>query len=53
MPTVGLPFKDERATPAVLRFLRDTEVGRMVILLPREEEGEWEGLEEIELWPES
>ena len=24
----------------------------MVTLPPREEEGEWEGLEEIELWPE-
>ena len=34
---------------AVLQFLWDTKVGRMVTLPPREEEGEWEGLEEIEL----
>lgn len=27
-------------------------VGRMVTLPPREEESEWEGLEEIELWLE-
>ena len=52
MPTVRLPFQDdERATPAVLNFLRGTKVGKMVTLAPPEEEGEWEGLGEIELWP--
>ena len=49
-PTAGLFFQDERATPAVLTFLRDIEVGRVVTLAPREEE--WEVLEGIELWPE-
>ena len=52
-PTVRLLFRDERATPAVLQFLRDTKVGRVVTLPPRKEEGEWEGLEETELWPEA
>ena len=42
-------FRDEQATPAVLTFLRDTEVGRVVILAPLGEK--WEGLKEIELWP--
>ena len=43
-PTVRLLFKDEGATPAVLQFLRDTEVERMVTLPPREKGEEWEGL---------
>lgn len=50
-PAVRLLFRDERATPAVLQFLQDTKVGRMATRSPREEEGEWEGLEEAELWP--
>ena len=37
----------------VLNVFRDTEVGRMVTLPPREEEGEWEGPEEIELLSEN
>ena len=50
--TVRLLSKNKRATPAVLQFLRDTKVGRTVALPPKEEEGEWEGLEEIELCAE-
>ena len=50
-PTVRVLFQEERATPAVLAFLRDTKVGRMVTLTHPEGE-EWEGLEEIDLWPE-
>ena len=42
-PTVRLLFEDERATPAVLNFLRDTKVGHMVTLAPPEEEGKWGG----------
>ena len=45
-PTVRLLSRDERAALAVLQFLRDTKVGRMVALPPREEEGDWEGLKE-------
>ena len=47
-------FLDERATPAVLQFLRDTRVGKMITLVPRVgNNGEWEGLEGKELlWPE-
>ena len=33
-------FKDEWAAPVVLQFLRNTKVGRIVTLPPREEEGE-------------
>ena len=50
-PTVRLLFQDERATPAVLSFLRDTKVGRIT---SREVPAgvEWEELDEgIELWP--
>lgn len=35
-----------------MQFLRDTKVGRIFTLPLREEDGEWEGLEEIELLPE-
>ena len=41
---VRLLSQDERAIPAVLVFLRDIEVRRMVTLAPREVEEEWEGL---------
>ena len=48
-PRVALLFKDERATKAVLSFLRKTRVGQMVTIPPRgrqeEEEGE-EGSDE-------
>ena len=37
-PTVRLLFQNERANPAVLTFLRDTMVGGMVALVPREME---------------
>ena len=33
-PTARLLFRGERATPAVLQFLRDTKAGRMVTLEP-------------------
>ena len=42
-------FRDERAVPAALN---DAKVGGVVALPSREKEGEWEGLEEIELWHE-
>ena len=51
-PSVRLLFRDERATPALLEFLEDTMVGRMLglaILGVAEEE---EDLGEIDLWPE-
>ena len=51
-PTITLPFQDERATPAVLQFLRGTKARRMIVLPLREEDDEWEGLDEIELCPE-
>ena len=41
-PAVLLMFDDVRATPAVLSFLRDTQVGRMASLAPRGDEGEGE-----------
>ena len=44
---VRLLSQDERATPAVLTFLRETEIGNMVTLESPEEEGDWEKLEEI------
>ena len=44
-PAVRLMFDDVRATPAVLPFLRDTRVGRMVPLHSRGEEGEEDGEE--------
>ena len=40
-PAVRAMFGDQRATPAVLTFLGDTRVGRMVSLAPRGEIG-WE-----------
>lgn len=43
-PSVRLVFRGERATPAVLAFLRETKVGR--------EEEEGEDVEAIELFPE-
>ena len=43
-PSGRAMFGDGRATPAVLTFLRDTRVGRMASLAPREEE--WWGEEE-------
>ena len=49
-PTVRLLFQDERATPAVLAFLRETKVGRIVALAPPEEEESGE-LEEVVLRP--
>ena len=52
-PSVCLLFRDTRATPAVLEFLRDTRVGRMpglALLGVQEEESE---LEEIELVAQS
>ena len=42
---MALLFGDERATRAVLSFLRKTKVGRMVTIPPRDEAGE-EGGEE-------
>lgn len=38
-PSVRAMFDDVRATPAVLTFLRDTRVGRMISMAPREGEG--------------
>ena len=38
-PSVRRMFDDVRATPAVLAFLRDTSVEKMVTLAPPEEEG--------------
>ena len=49
--TVRLLFEDQRATPAVLHFLRETKVGRVVTLAPPEVEWE-EELEEVNLWLE-
>ena len=51
-PSVRLLFQDERATPAVLTFLRETKVGRVVILAPLLEAEEWGELEEMALRPE-
>ena len=48
---VRLLSQDKRAIPAVLVFLRDTEVRRIVTLAPREVEEEWEGLGLMVLWP--
>ena len=39
-PDMRLLFNDVRATPAVLSFLRDTKVGKMISLEPQEERGE-------------
>ena len=44
-PRVALLFRDERATKAVLSFLRKTKVGQVVTISPRDEAGE-EGGEE-------
>lgn len=38
-PSVRRLFDDDRATPAVLNFLRETNVGRLILLVPSEEEG--------------
>ena len=51
-PSVRLLFQDERATPAVLTFIREIKVGRVVILAPPLEAEEWGGLEEMALRPE-
>ena len=45
---MALPFDNERATKAVLSFIRKTKVGQVVTILPRdvelgEEDGEREG----------
>ena len=48
-PRMALLFRDERATRAVLSFLRKTKVGQIVTIPPRDEaggEGEDEGSEE-------
>ena len=37
-PSVRGMFQDQRATPAVLTFLRDTKIGRMVSVTPRWDE---------------
>ena len=42
---MALLFGGERATKAVLSFLRKTKVGQMVTISPRDEEGEEEGEE--------
>ena len=42
---MALLFEDERATKAVLSFLRKTKVGQVVTISPRDEAGE-EGGEE-------
>ena len=44
-PRMALLFGDERATKAVLSFLRKTKVGQRVTIPPRGEEGEEEGEE--------
>ena len=41
-------FQDDRATPAVLTFLRETKVGKMINLTPPEEEEREEREEEGE-----
>ena len=46
-PRMALRFGDERATKAVLSFLRKTKVGQIVTIPPRDEAGE-EGGEEGE-----
>ena len=51
-PTVRLLFQDERATPVVLNFLRDTKGREDCASTPAGGGRQWEGLEEIELWPE-
>ena len=51
--SVRAMFGDQRATPAVLTFLRDTRVGRMVSGTPRGEEwGEEEDSEGEEAGPD-
>ena len=44
-PSVRLMFDDVRAAPAVLTFLRDTRVGRVITVAPRGEEREVEETE--------
>ena len=44
-PRVTLLFNDERATKAVLSFLRKTRVGQMITIPPRDGEGEREEAE--------
>ena len=41
-PSLRSMFDDVRVTPAVLTFLRDTRVGRIISLAPREDEEEGE-----------
>ena len=43
-----MTFQDDRANPAVLTFLRETEVGRVIRLVPPEEEDGEEGGDEGE-----
>ena len=50
-PSLRTMFDDPRAAPAVLTFLRDTKVGMMISLRPREEEGEEVESEEGGLGP--
>ena len=45
-PSVQAMFGDQRATPAVLTFLRDTRVGRMTSVTPPGEE--WWGKDDSE-----
>lgn len=45
-PSMRVMFGDKRAAPAVLTFLRDTRVGRMVLTIPRDDE--WWGEENSE-----
>ena len=49
-PSVRLPFRDERATPAFLEFLEKPRVERMPGLALRGVEEEESDLEEIEMW---
>ena len=45
-PSVRVMFGDKRAAPAVLTFLRDTRVGRMVSVASAPRGDEWWGKEE-------
>ena len=51
-PSVRLLFRDERATPAMLEFLEETRVGKMLGLALMGLAEEESDLDEIELWPE-
>ena len=50
-PVCQVAPPDERATPVVLTFLRETKVGRVITLAPPNEKWE-EELGRIGLWPE-